>query len=253
MRERVCRTSGDQLVTLACLNLGPLHVADAEGNREEDARNASSPRPCPDSTDGRSNNVDLPEAKRQIAALKSIVHTMLPAVYPTDSGHSGNAFFQELLADDEAVAIAIANVLTVEEIEQAFEWAGGTRGGVDDELRAMPVVAYLSPEQVERVRVMLLAEDAADEAIEAAMGAPEPLGLEARIGIGQGSFLAALALSAASQPGCELDEEPGRSVGDRLRSLPEPWRRHGRKGLERVKRDVTLAVRKGRDGDIAAP
>ena len=61
---------------------------------------------------GRHDDVDRTEARRQIDALKAIVQTMLPAVYPKDDGRSAQAFFNELLQDDEPVALAIADQLT---------------------------------------------------------------------------------------------------------------------------------------------
>ena len=198
--------------------------------------------------------MDDNETRRTIAALKAIIQMLLPAVYPRDGDGGGGTFFKELLADDEPAAIAIANELSEDEIERAFEWAKGAHDGVDEELRAMPVIAYLGAEQVERVRVMLIAHDSGDEAIEVAIGAPdppdrEPLGLEERVRIGERSCLTALARDASSQRGGGLTQDAGRTIEGMVQALPEPWRRHGKVGLERIRGAVTAAVRTGGDED----
>ena len=48
--------------------------------------------------------------------------------------------------------IAIANELTETEIEHAFGWNARAQGGPDAEIREHPLVPYLRPEQVDRLR-----------------------------------------------------------------------------------------------------
>ena len=187
------------------------------------------------------------EARRNIEALKAIVQTLMPAVYPQYGEKSARAFFEELLDDDEAAAMAIANELTENEIEQAFGWGKETLGGADDEIRATPVVSYLTAEQVERMRVMLVAIDAADNALDAATQMPdppgrEPLGTQERVQIGEQAFVTAMVSDVLAQRGDMLDQDTERTVEETIRALPEPWKKQGLTGLESVRGGVMTTL-----------
>ena len=113
------------------------------------------------------------EAGRQIAALKAIVQTMLPDHYPRGHAKDGKALFGEQLAEDELLAMAVANELSENELEHAFRWADASYGTIDNELAASPVRPHLSEEQVQRARVALLAIAEVDDAHTLAVRMPD--------------------------------------------------------------------------------
>ena len=90
------------------------------------------------------------QTARTIGALTAIVQTALPELYHHEKG--AKEYFLDLVAADDALALAIANTLSEEEIDRAFAWEKRSHGGINDEMRAMPVIEYLTPKQRERVR-----------------------------------------------------------------------------------------------------
>ena len=91
--------------------------------------------------------VNETEASRQIAALKAIVQTMLPDHYPRTHGQDGKTLFAEQLAEDELLAMAVANELSENEFEHAFGWIDASYGTIENELAASPWL--LHPELTE--------------------------------------------------------------------------------------------------------
>ena len=191
-------------------------------------------------TTRRTETVDLTEAKHKIDALKAIMKTVMPVVYPHTEEGSARTFFYEMLEDDDPLTMALANELTEKEIDEAFGWVEATQGSVENELRVTPIVTHLAAAQVERMRVMLVAVDAEDDAHAFATRAPNPPGTEsvgkkARIGIAERFFVAAMVRDLAEQRGEAADRDPTSTDNEKFEELPEPWRKHTRKGVERVR------------------
>ena len=185
--------------------------------------------------------MDLTEAKHKIDALKAIVKTVMPNVYPHTEEVSAKTFFYETIEDDDPLTMAIANELTEKEIDEAFGWVEASHGSVENELRATPIVTHLTSAQVERMRVMLVAIDAEDDAYAFATRAPNPPGTEsvgkkARIGIAERFFVAAMVRDLLEQCGEAADWNPTSTGKEKFEELPEPWRKHTRNGLERVRK-----------------
>ena len=87
-----------------------------------------------------------------------------------DAPHNTQQPFDNAISDDDPLALAISETLTPEEIAHAFAWAEASFRSPDKELAAIPVFPCLGAEQQLRVRAMLVATDAADEAWMAAVG-----------------------------------------------------------------------------------
>ena len=107
--------------------------------------------------------MDQNDRDRKIAVLTAIVQTMMAKQY----GHTrddGPEEFERAGNNDDPLALAIGATLSPEEIAHAFAWNDRRLRTADDELGAIPVVPYLSAEQRKRVRAMLVASDADDEA-----------------------------------------------------------------------------------------
>ena len=103
--------------------------------------------------------MDTKEAQQKIAALKSIIQTLMPELYWTQAEGGTQANFGALVEDDDPVATAIANELTEPEIDEGFAWIDRARGSAEAEMRATPIVPFLNPEQTERMRIKLEAID----------------------------------------------------------------------------------------------
>ena len=175
--------------------------------------------------------VNEAEAGRRIAALKAIVQTMLPDHYPRGHAKDGKALFAEQLAEDELLAMAVANELSENELEHAFAWIDASYGAIDNELAASPVRPHLSDEQVQRARVALLAIAEVDDAHTLAVRMPDrpgepPLTADERVRMGEEVFVGRIEIDV-------LHEHEGwsgfttRAAGNlekRIDSLPEPWR-----------------------------
>ena len=106
--------------------------------------------------------MDQNDRDRKIAALTAIVQTMMAKQYG-HTGDDGPEEFERAGNNDDPLALAIGATLSPEEIAHAFAWNDRRLRTADDELGAIPVVPYLSAEQRERVRAMLVASDAADD------------------------------------------------------------------------------------------
>ena len=107
--------------------------------------------------------MDPREAERRMRALTAIIQQMMEEHYACDSA-SREAFFKEMLEDDDAVTMAIASMLTPGEIAEAFRWLEELDGTVDQEIEMMLVRVCLTDEQIERVQARLEAESAAGKA-----------------------------------------------------------------------------------------
>ena len=97
--------------------------------------------------------MDQDQTAETIGALKAIVMTAMPEIYHHET--DAKQHFFDLVAADDALAMMIANTLSEEEIDRAFAWERQSHDCIDDELREMPVMAYLTPEQQERVRAWM--------------------------------------------------------------------------------------------------
>ena len=186
----------------------------------------------------------MDERSRQVAALKAIIQTLIPEAYwsQEDESPDEERFF-EMVEGGEPVAIAIANELTREEIAEACSWGERGDGSIEAELRTTPVMAFLTDEQRERVRVILVAELEADKASgrahEAAKGSCEAAwGAEERLRPYEEQFVVAMARDLVEQRGEDALDSGEGSVDERVERFPEPWRSRARKELARLRENV---------------
>ena len=97
-----------------------------------------------------------PARERQSAALISILQTILPEYYDGQGGACPRENFVSDLKKGDWIAHAIANVLTPAEIEHGFAWVYEARGDVNAEMRATPVMRFLTDEQRARARAWIV-------------------------------------------------------------------------------------------------
>ena len=180
--------------------------------------------------------MDANDPDRKIAVLTAIVQTMMAKQYE-HAFDDGPQALKRRVDDDDPLALAINSTLSPEEIAHAFKWAGASLRSADDELRAMPVVPYLSAEQRERVRTMLVASDAADEAYTKAVGPGEspPRDAAQALEIGERTFVEAMTNDALAQRADVPELATDADVDERIAVLPEPWRSRTRHELEILK------------------
>jgi hypothetical protein len=196
--------------------------------------------------------MDHNDRGRKIAVLTAIVQTMMAKQY----GHTcddGPEEFERAGNDDDPLALAISATLSPEEIAHAFAWSDARMRSADDELRAIPVVPYLSSEHRERVRTMRVASDTADDAYTTAVGPGEmpPRNAAQALEIGERSFVEAMTREALAQ-GADVPElAVDAAVDEQIAALPEPWRSRTRRELEALKGWIKQIVE--RNGAPAQP
>ena len=184
--------------------------------------------------------MDENEPQRKIAALKAIIQTMMENVFWGENEGGARAFFEEMLDDEDPIAVAIRNELTEEEIEQAFSWTEMCNGSVAEEMRVMPIVEHLTTEQVERTRVRSVSLDEADNAFEFAMetrGGPGTvvLGPQDRIRIGERVFILGMIEDMVEQRGSASLWKDKPLSEEAVEELPEPWKTSARRRLGELK------------------
>ena len=186
---------------------------------------------------------------RKIAALTAIVQTMMSELF-CDAPHNTPAPFENAVSDDDPLALAIGNTLTPDEIAHAFAWVNASLRSRDEALAAMPVVRCLRAEQQVRVRVMLVASDAADEAHTVAVGPREAPRRDAgrAVAIGTRRFVEAMTSDALANRGAPLGHAAQATTDERIAALPEPWRTRTRRDLERLKDQIEKTVEADRAG-----
>ena len=191
-------------------------------------------------------------ARRRIAALSAIVEAMLQELL-SGSGN-GREEFERRLADDDALAMAVASELGDCALARALAPAGGGFASPAEELAANPVTPHLDAEQRERARVSLLAQEEADHAHTLAVRAPDrrdlPLTADARLRLAEEAFLGRLEIDV-------LHEREGWSgfvtttlanTDERVAELPEPWRRHAARRLPEIGARVRETLERKRAG-----
>ena len=174
--------------------------------------------------------MDQNDPDRKIAVLTAIVQTMLTKQY-------GQEEFERAGNQDDPLALAISATLSPEEITRGFAWNDGSLRSADDELRAIPVVPWLSADQRERVRTMLIASDAADEGYITAVGPGErsPRNAPQTLEIGERTFVQAMTNDALAQGAAVPELATDADVDERIAVLPEPWRSRTRHELKILK------------------
>ena len=187
----------------------------------------------------RRRSVDGTDADAKLAALKSIVQTLVREHYWEENEEEAKRRFVEMAEADLPVAMAITNELTEEELDQAFRWP---RGKGEGGLPESPVIAFLTEEQRERVRVTSAAEDEGDRARSLAMeerDAPAGKSLPAseRTGLAEERFVSAMVEDLVRRRG------EGAAVGvgtndERIAAMPEPWKSRTRRELERLREEL---------------
>ena len=189
---------------------------------------------------------------RTIAVLTAIVQTMMAKQYG-DASDDGAKAFERAVNDDDPLALAISATLSPEERAHAFAWSDDRLRCADDEMRAIPVVPYLNAQQRGRVRTMLFASDAADEAHAIAVGPPEPPRQDSAgaLEIGAASFVDMMRRDALAQRADVPELGADASVDERIAALPEPWRSRTRRELETLTDRITRTL--DRDGAAAQP
>ena len=196
--------------------------------------------------------MDHNDPDRKVAVLTAIVQTMMAKQY----GHSRNEGpeeFDRAGSDDDPLALAIGATLSPKEIAHAFAWSDARLRSGDDELRANPVVPHLGAEERERVRTMLVASDAADEAYTTAVGPGErPRRNTAQaLEIGERSFVEAMTREALAQGAAVPELAVDAAVDEQIAALPEAWRTRTRRELKALKGRIKQTV--DQDGAPAQP
>ena len=160
---------------------------------------------------------------------------------------------QDFSALSYIIPLAISATLSPEESAHAFAWSDDRLRCADDELRAIPVVPYLNAQQRGRVRTMLFASDADDEAHARAVGPPEPPrhDIAGALEIGAASFVDMMRSDALAQRADVPELGADASVDERIAALPEPWRSRTRRELETLTDRITRTL--DRDGAAAQP
>ena len=191
--------------------------------------------------------MDANHPDRKITVLTAIAQTMMAKHYG-DTSENGAQLFEKALNDDDPLALAIGSTLSPEEIAHAFAWSDDRLRSADEELRAMPVVAYLSAQERQRVRAMLVAADAADEAYAMAVGQSEqpPRDAAEALEIGAKHFVEAMRRDALAHRADVPELAAGAAIDERIAALPEPWRSRTRRELDIVKGRIKHTV--DRDG-----
>ena len=185
--------------------------------------------------------MDHNEPDRKLGALKAIIQAVMPEIYWDEKYKGSKTEFEQRLKDDNPVAVAIANKLTEDEIEEAFSWIEQSHASIEAEMAATPVTAYLSATQAERVRVMLVAMDGADTAYELALQTYDPPGkghridTEDRVEIGESIFVDWMVDDAVARSGVMLERNENTTTEDRVNALPDPWRTHARVRLDELR------------------
>ena len=186
--------------------------------------------------------MDDSEARRKIAALTAIVHTMMHEVYSGPGNEGGRESFDLQVDEDELLAMAIANELAEEELVEAFRWMEVAFGSSGSEVSASPVAAHLRAEQRMRARIALLALEEADHAHTLAVRIPDragepPLSDEERVRMGEEAFLGRIEIDILHEhegwSGFTTMAKP--EPNERLEHLPEPWRKHAAKRLPELR------------------
>ena len=162
---------------------------------------------------------------RKIRALTAIVQTMMTEFYGALGKEDAATSFRELVADGDPLATAISNNVAEHEIDEALTSTGRLYATHEEALRAKPVYRYLTEEQRERGRIMRVAEDAIDQACTPGVADPERAILDAILGD--------LAAHRSEMP------DNTAAINELVQHLPEPWRRHARKGLQIVRDQKT--------------
>ena len=193
--------------------------------------------------------MDHNDSARKIAALTAIVQTMMPELY-WDARDNAAQPFDNAVRDDDPLALAISETLTPEEIAHAFAWADASQRSPHDDLAAIPVVPYLGAELQVRVRVMLVAHDAADDAHTVAVGPREAPRRDAgrALAIATRRFVEAMTRDALAHRGGGGEHAPGATIDERTAALPEPWRTRTLEELERLKVRIENTVERDRAG-----
>ena len=197
--------------------------------------------------------MDDNEARRNIAALTAIIQTMMHEVYSGSGKESAREWFDLQIREDEMLAMAIANELTEEELERAFDWPEAAFQSSRNEVSATPVAAHLRAEQRTRARTALLAHEEADHAHTLAVRMPQrpgapPLSDEERVRMGEEAFLGRIEIDVLHEhegwSGFTTMAKP--DPNERLEHLPEPWRKHAAKRLPELRARIRETLERKR-------
>ena len=178
----------------------------------------------------------------QIAALKAIVQTLVLEHYWAEDEAQAKRRFLAMAEADHPLAMAVVNELTAEQLDAAFRWPRGAVGGEDTGPPSTPVMAFLTEEQYERVRVTTVAENEGDRVRERAMHEPggfaaRTLSAGERIRVAERAFVAAMVRDLAEHRGVTPDTRTKASAEEAIAAMPEPWRSRTRRELERMRED----------------
>ena len=192
------------------------------------------------------NHID---PKSKIARLIAVIQTMMPELC-WNAPHNAAQGFHNAARDDDPLALAINEILTPEEIAEAFAWPRAALGSADAELAAMPVIPYLSARQQIRVRVMIVANDAADEAFLAATGPGEAprRDPERVLEIATTRFVETMTQDALAHRADLPGDAPRPTIAAHIDALPEPWRTRTRRELQSLGRRIEKTVEQDRAG-----
>ena len=184
--------------------------------------------------------MDKNEARRKIAALKSIIQTVIADMYWSENEGGARAFFSEMSNDEDPVTVAIRNELTEDEIDLALSWSERAKESFEQEMSVMPVVAHLTPEQIHRTRVRSVSLDEADKAFEFAretLGGPGKVTLSAedRVRIGERGLMLGMIEDMVRERGDEVALSGEGISGREVEELPEPWRTHAKRRLAELR------------------
>lgn len=182
------------------------------------------------------------DADARVAALKAIVQTLILEHYSEENEEETKRRFLAMAEADLPVAMAIVNELTEAELDAAFRWPRGSEGDARSELPATPVVAFLTEEQQERVRVTSVAEDEGDRARAIAMEERDVSGGKSlpaceRVRIAEERFVSAMVEDLVRHRGKSAAVVAG-TIDERVAGLPESWMSRTRRELERLRDDL---------------
>ena len=167
------------------------------------------------------------DADTRVAALEAIVQTLVLEHYWEENEADAKWRFIAMAEADHPLAMAVVNELTEEELDAAFRWPRAANEGECQGPPATPVMAFLTAEQYERVRISTVAENEGDRARELAMNEPGgPAGrtfsATERVRIAERQFVSAMVHDVARHRGAR--PHTGASATTYSRSTTSPPR-----------------------------
>ena len=191
----------------------------------------------------RGERVDRTDMGTKIAALTAIVQTLILEHYWEGDEKETKRRFFAMAEADHPVVMAIVNELTEEELDVAFTWPGARDGDGAMGPLAAPVVAFLTEQQYERVRVAAVAEDEGDRAREFAMEEPTlpgagPLSANERIRSAEERFVSAMAGDLGERRGVGRAARAKARPAETVAAMPEPWKCRTERELRRLREDL---------------